>query len=118
MNQALLLDYHNELCTKALDLMEKKNNDYGGNDTPFRNFEVAPQLGIASVPQGMLIRMADKLSRLTNFTVNSKDIKVTDESFEDTILDLINYAVLLAAWRKMDTEIQELTINDLPKQKL
>jgi hypothetical protein len=43
------------------------------------------------------VRMTDKMSRLAQFTKNG-ELKVKDESLEDTLVDLINYAVLLRAY--------------------
>lgn len=45
--------------------------------------------------------MTDKLSRLSTFT-ESGNLQVKDESVMDTLLDVVNYAVLLAAF--LDSE--------------
>lgn len=95
-----LLDYHKAMCQQAWDLMEKKNQDYAGANgrSPFANFERVEAMGVTSVEKGFLVRMTDKMSRLSSF-MESGEFKVKDESFEDTLVDLINYSVLLSAYR-------------------
>lgn len=92
---------HQELCQEAFKLMERKNHDYAGkgNDDPFANFRRTEALGICKTEAGMLVRMADKLSRLSTY-VNDGELKVKDEGVKDTVLDLINYSVLLYAYLK------------------
>lgn len=77
---------HEELCEEARTLMKAKNADYAAISDPFRNFRLFGELGI-------LVRLSDKLARLRSFLENGK-LEVTNESVRDTILDLINYAVL------------------------
>lgn len=77
---------HEKLCGDALELMKKKNQDYGANDDPYRNFH---QFGLL----GILVRMSDKLARLQTFSERGS-FAVNDEGLEDTVKDLINYAVL------------------------
>lgn len=78
---------HEELCHDAEKLMTVKNADYAIDTDPFRNFRMFGELGI-------LVRMSDKLARLRTFSERGT-LAVADESVRDTILDLINYAVLL-----------------------
>ena len=44
-----------------------------------------------------MTRVTDKMSRLSSF-LNSGKMHVEDESFRDTIVDVINYMVLLSAY--------------------
>ena len=78
---------HSKLCGRAFELMRRKNIDYATDDDPLWNFR---RFGA----DGILIRMDDKLSRLLRF-VDTGEFKVTEENLDDTILDIINYAVLL-----------------------
>lgn len=96
-----LLNLHDDLCDEARGLMERKNNDYAGEDgtSPFKNFLHAETLGLCSVEQGMVVRLSDKLQRLAH-AVSGQEMKVTDESIRDTILDIINYSVLISAYLK------------------
>ena len=67
-----------------LELTAKKNNDYASDDDPFRNFKAFEELGI-------LVRMNDKFAQLRNALYDRKDMAVSDETVEDTILDLATY---------------------------
>jgi hypothetical protein len=99
MNREELFKIHKDLCSQALALMEKKNSDYAGKSgsEPFANFTRAEAMGITTTEKGMLVRMIDKMSRLSSFT-ESGDFKVDDEKLIDTILDVINYSILFFAY--------------------
>jgi len=90
---------HSELCEIALNLMKKKNADYAGSGggNPFANFTRVENMGICKTEQGFLVRLTDKMSRLSSFIQNGK-MHVEDESFNDTCIDIINYIVLLQAY--------------------
>lgn len=94
-----LLERHATLCRIARTLMARKNHDYAGADgeTPFRNFEMADNLGVCTVESGIILRMGDKLQRLATFAKDGK-LEVTGETTLDAVLDLINYAVILQAY--------------------
>jgi hypothetical protein len=94
-----LLEYHDELCDDAVDLMRRKNNDYAGASwkSPFKNFLHAETLGLCAAEQGMVVRLSDKLQRLAHF-VSGQEMKVSDESLRDTLLDIVNYTVLIGAY--------------------
>ena len=97
MTRPELLKLHEELCNEARKLMEQKNHDYAGGPkttTPFLNFQRVEAMGIMSTELGFLVRMTDKMSRLTIFCQEGT-FEVQDESLRDTILDVINYGVLL-----------------------
>lgn len=91
MEREELFNMHLALCKQSLELMKKKNADYSLG-SPFGNFMVCEALQAASAENGVIIRMSDKLSRLVS--VLQKGAQV-EESIRDTILDLINYSVLL-----------------------
>ena len=85
----------------GMDLMMKKNADYAGKEDPFRNFRAIETMGL-SVEQGILVRMSDKFSRIgTLLSDQSSEAQVKDESIEDTLLDLINYANILLTFRQV-----------------
>lgn len=93
-----LLSHHENLTKAAKSLMEKKNHDYGGREENcWGNLELVEALtgGDVTLEEGVLIRMGDKLSRL--WTISHSEAMVVDESVDDTIIDIINYAVLLSA---------------------
>lgn len=65
---------------EALELFNKKNTDYG---------DAFAQFG----PIGVIIRIGDKISRLTN--IKKKGVTmVEDEKIRDTLIDLHNYAAM------------------------
>ena len=76
---------HTEICTQLSDLYEKKNRDY--DDSFGKSFK---EYGMA-MP---CIRLEDKLNRLKALTVKCQTAQVNDESVEDTIRDLANYAIM------------------------
>jgi len=115
MNREELLNTHETLCNKSRALMRKKNADYAGGRgvEPFANFTRCEAMGICKTEAGMLVRMTDKMSRLSSFLESGK-FEVADESLEDTTLDIINYAVLLYAYvadKKNVTENSTSAIN-------
>ena len=80
-----------------------KNHDYSGGEDgsdPFLNFKFVEHMGMGtSTEQGFMVRLADKMRRLAGFVKTGK-FEVSDESFEDTVMDSINYLCLLAAYRE------------------
>lgn len=66
--------------TEALELFKKKNADYGD---AFANYGVV----------GVLVRMGDKISRLSSITKSGITL-VNTESLRDTLLDLHNYSAM------------------------
>ncbi len=100
IDTAWLLEFLREKTKLMVETAEKKNADYtGGTKDPFANFSKVEALGIASTEQGFLTRMTDKLCRINSF-VQRGDLKVKSESVEDTLIDLANYSLLLAAYIK------------------
>lgn len=101
MTREELLKHHEVLCKQARDLMDQKNRDYAGNGgkEPFANFTRVEAMGICSTEQGFMVRLTDKMSRLSSI-IESGTNHVKNESFEDTMVDVINYIVLLSAYRQ------------------
>ena len=96
-----LIRNHEMLCNMARELMKKKNADYAGKKgiEPFANFTRVEAMGICPTEVGFLVRVTDKMSRLSSFMESGK-LEVANESFEDTIVDVINYMVLLHSYLK------------------
>ena len=88
-----LFALHGEMTSAALELMKKKNADYSARG-PFQNFKMVEARGTASAEIGILIRLDDKLSRLTSILTKG-EAKVKDESIQDTCQDILNYVVCL-----------------------
>ena len=93
MTKDELLTLHGELCEKGRRLMEVKNSDYANGADPFHNFRMSRLLHIPEA-KGVLLRMQDKIARMVSL-IDRGDLKVKDESMTDTIIDLINYSVIL-----------------------
>lgn len=73
-----------ELTEKAADTYRRKNADYGDSFVKVRN----------KFPDSVLVRLNDKLNRLEVLMGKKKKAEVKDESIEDTLLDLANYALM------------------------
>lgn len=97
MTREELFQLHTELTTKGLELMKKKNADYAKSG-PFENFKMCEARGAVSAEIGILIRLDDKISRL--YSILEKGTQVVSESEEDTLVDIINYAVCIAGLRR------------------
>jgi hypothetical protein len=66
---------------KCREIFEKKNADYGDSFSSHGTV-------------GVMVRIADKLTRFTNVTKNKLELKVDDETLRDTLMDLHNYAAM------------------------
>mgnify|MGYP001206891451 CR=1 FL=1 len=110
MTRDELLKYHAELSAEARELMSLKNRDYAGNEgtEPFANFTRCEAMGICKTEAGFMVRVTDKMSRLSSFLRSGK-MHVEDESFKDTVVDVINYMVLLAAYTKEKDDKQDVS---------
>ncbi len=95
----MLLPNAEEFMTDMLNTMQKKNHDYTwGENNDYKNFELVETLGITDVKRWILIRMCDKMARLSSLI--DKEWKVKDESLIDTLLDMSNYCIILASYIK------------------
>ena len=107
MNQKQFLSHIEGTFTKALQLVQKKNTDYAEDTNPFKNFEFARLLNM-SVEQAILLRCVDKLARISNLTQRGEDNRaITDESIEDTVVDIANYLAIMLAYRDNEKTISE-----------
>lgn len=98
MTKKEYFEFHQACVEKMSAITKAKNADYTGiGDDPFANFTRVEVLGICSTEQGFLTRMMDKLSRINSFAQKG-ELQVKDESVEDTLLDLANYAILFAGY--------------------
>lgn len=96
-----LYELHDEICAKGKALMERKNNDYrSGTGDPFKNFRGSSTFDVSPV-RGILLRMQDKMCRIATFDEKGQ-LLVKDEGVEDAIVDIVNYAVLMAGLIRED----------------
>lgn len=107
MNRDEFIAYHMDCIDAMHDILKKKNADYSGTTSdPFDNFKNCEALGLCSVEIGIMTRISDKMARLITFVKNGH-YAVTDESFEDTVLDMANYLIILSAWRKHTSDLSK-----------
>lgn len=83
------------------ETLTKKGADYAEEDNPFSCFERSADMAGVSVPQGMVVRIMDKVGRIVNLL--KKPPAVVDESIVDTARDLIGYAAILAVYLQLTT---------------
>ena len=79
-----------EITGKMADVYAAKNHDYGNSFLFTRE----------RYPNAILIRLFDKLNRLDTL-IDGESAKV-DESIDDTLVDLANYAVMELVERRME----------------
>ena len=83
--------YQKSLFEACHKIAIKKGNDYARGDDPFLNFRASETIGVKPI-RGILIRIMDKIQRLNNYGVVGK---LDNESAEDAVMDIINYASLI-----------------------
>jgi len=81
---------------KDMEIVEAKNSDYAQGYDPFQNFKMVEDAGLMTVEEGIAVRMSDKLQRIFNLLDEEAD--VDDETLEDTLSDLRNYANILQVY--------------------
>lgn len=91
-----------------LQMLNRKNSDYAGDEDAYKNFmdpeltailqEQWPQMD--AVELGIRIRLKDKWSRINTLFLGQKEAKVKDESIEDTLRDTIGYIAIWLAYRE------------------
>ena len=72
---------------------EAKNNDYGDSFTKVRN----------KYPNSIVIRLNDKLNRLESLMNGNKQM-VSNESIDDTLIDMANYCIMELVEREIENE--------------
>lgn len=86
-----------DLTNEILGIYVKKNTDYG--DSFSKSFD---EFGIIAP----VVRMSDKMERIKTLT-KSEDVKVTDESIRDTLVDLANYALMTVVEMNLESRDNE-----------
>lgn len=95
MKQKELIQFAKEKFDRCLEIMDAKNHDYSYGDDALTNFKSVEMFGV-KVEDGFLTRLTDKFKRISNLL--RRPAKVLDEKIEDTILDAVNYLILLLAY--------------------
>ena len=84
---------HEIICKHLNDIYARKNADYGDS------------FGIGYGEYGMMmpvIRLEDKLSRIKQLVKSHDSPQVKEESIDDTLMDLANYAIMTLIERECD----------------
>ena len=93
---------------EAIELMHTKNHDYAPTDNGMGNLGECEELGLCTSEDGVLIRITDKWARIKNLmSSRGARAQVSDESFEDTLRDLANYALIYRAIVKKKRELKK-----------
>lgn len=110
MTREEYLKFHRDTCDRMVETVARKNADYAGQgEDAFYNFTRIETLGIASTEQGFLTRMFDKFARITTF-VKKGVLQVKDETIEDTLIDLANYAILMAGYIRSKKKRADISV--------
>lgn len=84
-----------------IQLTKRKNHDYAGDVDAFQNFKMCEALGLCSTEKGMVVRMSDKLQRISNLL--DRPNAVADEKVTDTLMDLAVYAIIALLYLQSKT---------------
>lgn len=97
MTKEKLLEYFDDRVKKMRAKLEQKNHDYTNDNLrdALANFKCVDALSICSTKQGALVRLTDKLARCATFA--HRELKVDDESVDDTVIDGANYFLIYGA---------------------
>ena len=87
-----------QITNDMFELYKRKNADYGNSVA--KTFD---EWGLVS----FLVRMEDKLNRVSTLTKRTGEVRVADEKIEDTLIDLANYSIM--ALIELDRAKSELT---------
>jgi len=82
-----------EVIDRMTSIHKKKDADYSGDNSSLGNFRESEKLGIPAWV-GAFVRLQDKYARACNL-IRSSVAVVEDETLEDTLIDLANYAVIV-----------------------
>ena len=93
-----MIPNYDAIIKKAKALCDDKNIDYAQVQEPFSNFEMVEALKICDAQTGNLVRISDKIARISNLLKRNGERAVNEEKVEDTMLDLINYSVILLSY--------------------
>lgn len=88
------LKVHASICDGIKDLYRRKNADYGDSFGKARKV----------VPNYTLGKLYDKFSRYMNLSLAGEDTAQVDESIDDTLMDMANYAIMELTERRLERE--------------
>lgn len=86
------VEIHGKLCDETHALYARKNSDYGDSFAQLRT----------RYPNFVCMRLFDKLNRLDTVMDPQHQIQVSEETIEDTLMDIANYALMELTERIID----------------
>ena len=87
------LESWNAHLTELQHIANKKRADYGSDEHPFANVLQSEEFGIPPW-LGAVVRLNDKVTRIKSFCKNGS---LRNESLEDSLIDIANYALIALA---------------------
>lgn len=84
------------LLDEMLALHQKKAADYGSDRDPFANIRASAEIGVEPW-KGAWLRAKDKVKRIDEFCRRGE---LSNESVEDSLLDLASYALICLVLRR------------------
>ena len=95
MQPSRYIELFEKELNEELALTKRKNADYAGTKDSFQNFKLIETLtaGRISAEDGIIVRLTDKLQRVTNLLAAKAQVK--DETITDTLRDISVYAKIL-----------------------
>lgn len=91
-------DVHASWCAQANEVFRKKNADYGDSYAQMRK----------RYPNVIGMKLWEKVNRLCTVLDSSSGPQVTDESVEDTLMDIANYALMELTERTLDKSADKI----------
>jgi len=92
MNRGKFIQQFEKELESMINIVKAKNSDYA-KEWAFNNFELVEYLWVTSLEKWILVRMTDKISRISNLI--DKEESVKDEKISDTLTDLSAYSLIL-----------------------
>jgi hypothetical protein len=102
MNQQQYLDAFQIKLKLIGELTARKNKDYASDADPFANFTLTEKMGNTTTAEGIVVRMTDKLQRVSNLL--KRKAVVSDERISDTLMDLAVYSLILSIYLENQNE--------------
>lgn len=95
MENAKFIKQIEDTFKDAVKLVRVKNQDYANSVDPYKNFRASVIVNV-DPRRAILVRVADKLSRISNLL--DKKSAVKDEPIFNDLVDSINYLCILKVW--------------------
>ena len=96
MNYSIESQKADEFFRKCQSILTSKANDYACEDDVFSNFKTAALICKVPVDKIFLMALTIKIVRVSELLEKTNK----NESLEDSLMDLANYACLMALYRK------------------